>query len=155
MIKNVCVVFLMLVLILSGIACVDSKNDSSSPKTADTPKHSPTSTQIPMPIESLPPTQSEPSHLSDSMSAMDLSTSVADIQEQRIRRREIEEEEKLQKVAEPLVKYMTSEQRMGLLEQMYTEMKKAAKELDFERAAELRDEIRRIEVAEKKGKKSK
>ena len=34
-------------------------------------------------------------------------------------------------------------------QQFYEEMKKAARDLDFERAAELRDEIRRIETAQK------
>ncbi len=47
------------------------------------------------------------------------------------------------KVADPLAEYMSKEQRKELVEQMFVEMKKAAKDLDFERAAELRDEIQR------------
>lgn len=46
--------------------------------------------------------------------------------------------------AEPVVKYMNEKQKTELLEQMFDEMKKAAKDLDFERAAELRDEIAQI-----------
>ncbi len=76
------------------------------------------------------------------------STSIADIQAQRVKRTAEKKEADLKKVAEPLVKYLTADQRKDLLEQMYDEMKRAAKELDFERAAELRDEIQRIEAAE-------
>ncbi|MFP4529490.1 MAG: excinuclease ABC subunit UvrB [Candidatus Kapaibacterium sp.] len=75
------------------------------------------------------------------------STSVADIQSQRLKRIEDAEEKKIRKAAEPLVKYMTEEQRSNLIDQMYDEMKRAAKELDFERAAELRDEIQRLKLA--------
>jgi len=39
---------------------------------------------------------------------------------------------------------MTKEQRADLIEQMKLEMKKAAKDLEFERAAFLRDEIERL-----------
>jgi excinuclease ABC subunit B len=76
------------------------------------------------------------------------STSVADIQVQRMKRMEDAEQEKARRVAEPLAKYMTEEQRNNLLEQMHDEMKRAAKDLDFERAAELRDEIQRLKLAE-------
>ena len=41
-------------------------------------------------------------------------------------------------------KYLTEDQRKDLIEQLYEEMKKAARDLDFERAAELRDEIERL-----------
>jgi excinuclease UvrABC helicase subunit UvrB len=47
------------------------------------------------------------------------------------------------------VRYLNREQRMDLLEELRAEMVKAAKDLEFERAAELRDEIERLE---KKGK---
>jgi excinuclease ABC subunit B len=43
-----------------------------------------------------------------------------------------------------MMKYLTDDQRKDLIEQLYEEMKKAARELDFERAAELRDEIERL-----------
>ncbi len=49
------------------------------------------------------------------------------------------------KVADPVIKYMSEEQRRELIEQMKIEMKNAAKDLDFERAAFLRDEIARME----------
>lgn len=83
------------------------------------------------------------------------STSVADIQQQRVKRKEEIETAKLLKVAEPLVKYMTSEQRQELMEQMFKEMKEAARNLDFERAAELRDEIQRLKTAEDSDKRKK
>jgi excinuclease ABC subunit B len=48
-------------------------------------------------------------------------------------------------IAESVVRYMTADQRKDLLEELRTEMRNAAKDLEFERAAELRDEISRIE----------
>jgi excinuclease ABC subunit B len=74
------------------------------------------------------------------------STSVADIQVERTKKREEAHTQKLRKAAEPVLKYMTAEQRKEMIEQMYEEMKKAARELDFERAAELRDEIQRLQA---------
>ena len=44
------------------------------------------------------------------------------------------------------MKYLTEDQRKDLIEQLYEEMKKAARDLDFERAAELRDEIERLKA---------
>jgi len=75
------------------------------------------------------------------------STSIADISNQRHERIEEMEHQKLKRAAEPLVKYLTPEQRKELTEQMFVQMKTAARELDFERAAELRDEIKRLEAA--------
>ncbi len=75
------------------------------------------------------------------------STSVADIQSDRLQRIDNFETKKLRKAAEPLVKYLTPEQRKELIVQMFIEMKNAARDLDFERAAELRDEIKRLEIA--------
>jgi excinuclease ABC subunit B len=46
--------------------------------------------------------------------------------------------------ADPLFKQITKEQRKELLDQLKLEMKEAAKSLEFERAAELRDEIDRL-----------
>ncbi len=43
--------------------------------------------------------------------------------------------------AERTVKYLTREQRDDLIDELEREMRKAAKDLEFERAAELRDEI--------------
>jgi excinuclease ABC subunit B len=49
------------------------------------------------------------------------------------------------KVADPVVKYLSDDQKRDLLEQMRTEMEEAAENLDFERAAELRDSIEELE----------
>jgi excinuclease ABC subunit B len=46
------------------------------------------------------------------------------------------------------VKYLTKEQRQEMLDQMFVEMKKAAKDLDFERAADLRDQIARLQAVD-------
>jgi excinuclease ABC subunit B len=40
-----------------------------------------------------------------------------------------------------MVEYLTAQQRTELVDQLFSEMKKAAQDLDFERAAELRDRI--------------
>jgi len=48
-------------------------------------------------------------------------------------------------VAEKLTRYLTKDQRTDLIEEMRKEMKTAAKDLEFERAAQLRDEIERLE----------
>ncbi len=47
-------------------------------------------------------------------------------------------------VTDPLFKQITKEQRKELIEQLRREMREAAKDLEFERAAELRDEIDRL-----------
>jgi excinuclease ABC subunit B len=47
--------------------------------------------------------------------------------------------------ADPVVKYLTTEQRRDLVEQLRKEMMEASKNLEFERAAELRDSIAQIE----------
>jgi excinuclease ABC subunit B len=46
--------------------------------------------------------------------------------------------------AERTVKYLTDEQRRDLVEELEREMRNAAKDLEFERAAELRDELERL-----------
>ena len=67
-------------------------------------------------------------------------TSIADV-----RQRDYEKEETaFLKVAEPVVKYMTNDQKKDLIEQMTEEMISAAKDLEFERAARLRDEIEKM-----------
>jgi excinuclease ABC subunit B len=48
-------------------------------------------------------------------------------------------------VADPVVKYLSDDQKEDLLEQMRDEMREAADNLEFERAAELRDSIEEIE----------
>ncbi|OGU85311.1 MAG: hypothetical protein A2279_06990 [Stygiobacter sp. RIFOXYA12_FULL_38_9] len=68
------------------------------------------------------------------------STSIADV-----RKKEHEkQEEAFSKVAEPVIRYMSDDQRKDLLEQMTEEMLAAAKDLEFERAAMLRDEIDKL-----------
>ena len=69
------------------------------------------------------------------------STSIADV-----RGKEKEQEMvSFTKVAEPVIKYMTKDQKLELIEQMKEEMLTAAKDLEFERAAALRDEIEKME----------
>jgi excinuclease ABC subunit B len=48
------------------------------------------------------------------------------------------------RVAEPVIKYMSNDERKELIEQMTEEMLTAAKDLEFERAAFLRDEIEKL-----------
>ena len=68
------------------------------------------------------------------------STSIADMRN----RDDKQEESAFLKVAEPVIKYMSREQKEELLEQMKEEMLTAAKDLEFERAAQLRDEIEKM-----------
>ena len=68
------------------------------------------------------------------------STSIADM----CNREDKQEESAFLKVAEPVIKYMSREQKEELLEQMTEEMLTAAKDLEFERAAQLRDEIEKM-----------
>lgn len=67
-------------------------------------------------------------------------TSIADV-----RKKDYDKQEAaFMKVAEPVIKYMTDDQRKELLEQMTEEMLAAAKDLEFERAANMRDEIDKL-----------
>ncbi len=79
------------------------------------------------------------------------STSIADIQTQRAVRLKDAETKKLAKAAEPMVEYMSGEQINELVNQLFIEMKNAARDLDFEKAAELRDEIKKLEAIGKSG----
>lgn len=74
------------------------------------------------------------------------STSVADMNAKRNEKRKEAENASLRIAAEPLIRYMTDEQRQDMVQQLTEEMKRAAKDLDFERAAELRDEIRQLQA---------
>lgn len=68
------------------------------------------------------------------------STSIADV-----RKKDAEQSSlNFSKVAEPIVKYMSKEQKEDLIEQLTQEMHNAARELEFERAAMLRDEIEKL-----------
>lgn len=69
-------------------------------------------------------------------------TAVADVKAQREARRE---RAKMPKVAEQVVRYLTPEQRADLIDELRKEMQEAAKDLEFERAASLRDEIQKLE----------
>jgi excinuclease ABC subunit B len=70
-------------------------------------------------------------------------TAVADVKAQRDARRE---RGKMPKVAEQVVRYLTPEQRADLVDELRKEMQQAAKDLEFERAANLRDEIQKLEA---------
>jgi excinuclease ABC subunit B len=71
------------------------------------------------------------------------STAIADLKTRRDERQNAKKKPQL--VAEPVLRYMTAEQKDELLQQLRSEMREAARELEFERAAQLRDEIVRIE----------
>ncbi len=68
-------------------------------------------------------------------------TAVADVKMMREQRKE---RMKAAVVSDTVVKYLSAEQRKDLLEELRVEMVRAAKDLEFERAAELRDEIERL-----------
>jgi excinuclease ABC subunit B len=70
-------------------------------------------------------------------------TAVADVKAARDQRRE---RAKMPKVAEAVVRYLSPEQRKDLIEELRAEMLKASRDLEFERAAELRDEIQKLEA---------
>jgi excinuclease ABC subunit B len=53
--------------------------------------------------------------------------------------------------ADPVVRYLTADQKRDLITQLRNEMIEAAENLEFERAAELRDSIQQIEKALKAG----
>ncbi len=55
--------------------------------------------------------------------------------------------ENVRVAADPVVKYLTDDQKRDLVKQMRSEMIEAAENLEFERAAELRDSISQIEKA--------
>jgi excinuclease ABC subunit B len=67
------------------------------------------------------------------------STSIAEL-----RKKEPEHEAAFAKVAEPVLRYMTNDQKMDLISQLEEEMLNAAKDLEFERAASLRDEVDKL-----------
>ena len=67
------------------------------------------------------------------------STSIAEL-----RKKEPEHEAAFAKVAEPVLRYMTNDQKKDLIEQLEEEMLNAAKDLEFEKAASLRDEIEKL-----------
>jgi excinuclease ABC subunit B len=74
------------------------------------------------------------------------STAVADVKASRDARRE---RERMPVVADSIVKYLTKEQKSDLIEELRNEMKRASGDLEFERAAQLRDEIERLSKGNK------
>jgi len=68
------------------------------------------------------------------------STSIADM-----RKKDDKEDYGFAKVAEPVLKYMDKEQKQDLIEQLREQMQEAAKDLEFEKAASIRDEINKLE----------
>jgi len=70
------------------------------------------------------------------------STAIADVKARRDERQA--EKRKPHLVAEPVLRFMTKEQKQELIEQLRSEMVEAAKDLEYERAAQLRDEIARL-----------
>lgn len=80
-----------------------------------------------------------PATIYKSMEDIMSSTSIADI-----RKKEEKESYGFSKVAEPILKYMDKEQKEDLVEQLTVEMHNAAKDLEFEKAANLRDEINKL-----------
>ena len=68
------------------------------------------------------------------------STSLAEM-----RKKDDKEDYGFAKVAEPVLKYMNKEQKEDLIDQLREQMRNAAKDLEFEKAASLRDEILRLE----------
>ncbi len=80
-----------------------------------------------------------PATIYKSMEEILSSTSIADI-----RKKDDKESYGFSKVAEPILKYMDKEQKEDLVEQLTTEMHNAAKDLEFEKAANLRDEIHKL-----------
>ena len=81
-----------------------------------------------------------PATIYKSMEEILASTSLAEV-----RKRDEKEDYGFAKVAEPVLKYMNKEQKEDLIEQLREQMRNAAKDLEFERAASLRDEILRLE----------
>ena len=69
------------------------------------------------------------------------STAVADVSSRYDAKKE---EKHLAVVADNVVKYLSLEQRQDLIEELNAEMLRASADLEFERAAQLRDEIQRL-----------
>jgi len=80
-----------------------------------------------------------PKTIYKSMEEIMSSTSIADV-----RKKEEKENFSFTKVSEPVLKYMDSDQKKDLIEQLTFEMHQAAKDLEFEKAASLRDEVNRL-----------
>jgi excinuclease ABC subunit B len=90
-----------------------------------------------------------PETVSKSADQIEQGTSIADERKEEDReatRHHYGDQEQLTaKVADPVVEYLSDDQKRDLLEQMREEMLEAADHLEFERAAELRDSIEDLE----------
>jgi excinuclease ABC subunit B len=90
-----------------------------------------------------------PETVSKSADQIEQGTSIADERKEEDReatRHHYGDREQLTaKVADPVVEYLSDDQKRDLLEQMREEMLEAADNLEFERAAELRDSIEDLE----------
>ncbi|MGE5478876.1 MAG: excinuclease ABC subunit UvrB [Chloroflexota bacterium] len=83
------------------------------------------------------------------------STSIADVHTAHQKtKNEYYEAKAARKVSEPLTEYLSYEQRDELIAQLTEEMKRSAKDLDFERAAELRDEVEALRAKQATAKRS-
>ncbi len=80
-------------------------------------------------------------------------TAVADVKAARDARRD---RQRMPQITQSVIKYLTPEQKADLLAELRTEMDNAARDLEFERAAVLRDEIEKLEGSgkDRAGKKS-
>jgi len=85
-----------------------------------------------------------PATIYKSMEDIMNSTSIADM-----RKKDDKPEFSFSKVAEPVLKYMSDDQRKDLIEQLTEQMHQAAKDLEFERAASLRDEVNKLRKMQK------
>ncbi len=74
------------------------------------------------------------------------STSVADSSRKQ-RRTKLQVESGIESLIEEVIEKMTDEEKESMIEQMTTEMMEAADNMDYEKAAYLRDEIRRLQDA--------
>lgn len=74
------------------------------------------------------------------------STSVADSNRKQ-HRSKLHVETGIESLMEEVIEKMTDEEKQSMIEQMTTEMMDAAENMEFEKAAYLRDEIRRLQDA--------
>jgi excinuclease ABC subunit B len=88
-----------------------------------------------------------PATISKSIKEVLDATAVADVRA----RREARMGQATPTISDTVVKYLSKDQRQDLVEELRSEMRTAAKDLEFERAARLRDQIERLEKESAKG----